>query len=174
MLNTARRSLLQKPYISSLDSLLRAFFSSQLQEPSEPRVVTDIPGPNSIRLKKELDSIQNSSGIQLFVDYSKSFGNYLTDADGNVFLDIYSQISSIPLGYNHPALLKAMSDPNNMSALVNRPALGILPPKDFNEKLKSTLLSIAPKGLNEVQTMACGSCSVENALKGMPFPMKAK
>ena len=28
-------------------------------------------------------------------------------------------------GYNHPALLKAFEDPNDLRALVNRPALGV-------------------------------------------------
>lgn len=135
-------------------------------EPKGPKIVTDYPGPVSKKLVAELNQIQNAGAIQLFVDYDKSIGNYMVDVDGNTYLDMYSQISSIPLGYNHPALVKAVQDPKNVSAFINRPALGILPPADFNDKLRSALLSIAPKGLNEVQTMACGSCSVENALKG--------
>lgn len=137
-----------------------------LSEPKEPLIRTStIPGPKSLELIKQLDSIQLSKSVQLFVDYESSIGNYLCDADGNLFLDIYSQISSIPLGYNHPALIEALRDPANTSAFINRPALGILPPKDLVNRLKGSLLSIAPPGLNEVQTMACGSCSVENALK---------
>uniref|UniRef100_A0A3B4YA80 4-aminobutyrate aminotransferase n=1 Tax=Seriola lalandi dorsalis TaxID=1841481 RepID=A0A3B4YA80_SERLL len=70
-------------------------------------------------------------------------------------------------GYNHPALLKLMSNPNNLSTFVNRPALGILPPENFPDKLTESLLSVAPSGMTRVQTMACGSCSNENAYKAM-------
>lgn len=30
-------------------------------------------------------------------DYEKSYGNYMVDADGNTFLDVYAQIASIPV-----------------------------------------------------------------------------
>lgn len=133
-------------------------------EPSEPKIVK-FPGPKSLQLKEQLGKIQNSLAVQFFVDYKKSYGNYICDVDGNTFLDVYTQISSIPLGYNHPSLIRAIQNPENVSCLVNRPALGILPPDDFIKRLQSALMTVAPPGLNEIQTMACGSCSNENAFK---------
>ena len=33
-----------------------------------------------------------------FADYGKSLGNYVVDADGNVLLDVFSQIASLAVG----------------------------------------------------------------------------
>ncbi|KAJ6225024.1 hypothetical protein RDWZM_003569 [Blomia tropicalis] len=169
MLNRVRSNLIFGGY-RLLPQFLPTRSNSSYVEPNEPNILTkSIPGPESVRLSTLLGQVQNSGAVQLFVDYDRSVGNYLVDVDGNTFLDIYSQISSVPLGYNHPSLISALHDPKNVSAFINRPALGILPPKDFIEKLQSALMSVAPPGLNEVQTMACGSCSVENALKAVCF-----
>uniref|UniRef100_A0AAQ4PLB9 4-aminobutyrate aminotransferase, mitochondrial n=1 Tax=Gasterosteus aculeatus aculeatus TaxID=481459 RepID=A0AAQ4PLB9_GASAC len=132
-----------------------------------PSMKTSVPGPRSQVLNAAHVYSQNVGAINFFCNYDESRGNYLVDVDGNRMLDIYTQISSIPIGYNHPALIKLMSDPSSLSTLVNRPALGILPPENFPDKLTESLLSVAPSGMSRVQTMACGSCSNENAYKAM-------
>ncbi|XP_012944398.1 4-aminobutyrate aminotransferase, mitochondrial [Aplysia californica] len=134
-------------------------------EPEAPVVKTVIPGPRSQALREELDPIQCTDAVQFFADYEKSIGNYIADVDGNYLLDLYTQIASIPLGYNHPRILKAITDPANLSTFANRPALGVFPPSHFVKDLNETLLSVAPPKLRQVQTMACGACSVEHALK---------
>lgn len=40
------------------------------------------------------------------IDTANSLGNYVADIDGNKYLDMFMAIASIPLGYNHPALLE--------------------------------------------------------------------
>ncbi|XP_053328247.1 4-aminobutyrate aminotransferase, mitochondrial isoform X1 [Spea bombifrons] len=134
-------------------------------EYESPLMKTEVPGPKSRELIKQLNTIQNADAVNFFCNYEKSRGNYLVDVDGNRMLDLYSQISSIPIGYNHPALIKILQQPNNLSSFINRPALGILPPENFTATLEESLLNIGPKGLKQVMTMSCGSCSNENAFK---------
>ncbi|GFS19499.1 4-aminobutyrate aminotransferase, mitochondrial [Elysia marginata] len=152
--------------VCSVCPLWRHAWSCYSTEPNSPTVKTSIPGPKSIAMKRDLDLIQNTDVVQFFVDYDRSVGNYIRDVDGNVLLDLFTQIASLPLGYNHPRILEVLKDPANISAFANRPALGIYPPTEFAKLLSETLLSVAPQGLTQLQTMACGACSVEHALKG--------
>ncbi|XP_070779260.1 4-aminobutyrate aminotransferase, mitochondrial isoform X4 [Enoplosus armatus] len=124
---------------------------------------TSVPGPRSQELTKQLGEIQNVGAINFFCNYEESRGNYLVDVDGNRMLDIYTQISSIPIGYNHPALLKLMANPNNLSTLVNRPALGILPPENFPDKLTESLLSNKERGHNIPSDEDLSSCMINQA-----------
>ena len=41
---------------------------------------------------------QLTKGMSYFADFEKSKGNYIVDADGNVLLDVFQQIASMPLG----------------------------------------------------------------------------
>lgn len=77
----------------------------------------------------------------------------------------YAQIASIPIGYNNPALLKAARSDEMVNGLINRPALGNFPPTDWAHVLKSGILKVAPKGLNQVFTAMAGSDANETAYK---------
>jgi 4-aminobutyrate aminotransferase/(S)-3-amino-2-methylpropionate transaminase len=78
---------------------------------------------------------------------------------------VYAQIASIPVGYNNPSLLLAATSPEMASAIINRPALGNFPQHDWADILESGILSVAPKGMNQVFTAQAGSDANELAYK---------
>lgn len=136
---------------------------------------TEVPGPKSRKLLEEYNEIGGGGGaVAMFLDLEKSSGCYVTDADGNTMLDLFQQIASLPLGYNHPALRAAHQDPLMEVFSISRPALGLLPPKEYPKIVQEAFMSIAPKGLTKVQTMLCGSSANENAFKAAFFAFREK
>ena len=123
------------------------------------------PGPESARMKSALSATQETGAVKYFVDMEASKGNYVVDVDGNRMLDMFSHIASLPIGYNHPRMLRVFQDPANLAMLAHRPALFNLPPAGWAERIQSTLMSVAPPGLTHVTTQMCGSCANENAMK---------
>merc|ERR1712095_211844 len=99
-------------------------------------IKTPVPGPKSTQLRNELLEAQQMSSVVLISDFEKSSGNYFCDVDGNTYLDAFMQIASIPLGYNHPAILEALRDESNIKAMANRPALGWFPTEDWVVKIR--------------------------------------
>ena len=77
----------------------------------------------------------------------------------------YSQIASIPVGYNNPTLTKAAQSREMISALVNRPALGNFPSSHWHDSLKNGLLKVAPEGCDKIFTAQSGSEANELAFK---------
>lgn len=135
---------------------------------SQPIIRTSFPGPKSQESIIDLVKLQGDGfkgTLKVFADFDKSQGNFMVDVDGNVYLDIFQQIASLPLGYNHQAVVNAVSSPSFISMVVNRAALGIAPPVNHAKHLQESLMKVAPEGLDHVQTMACGSCALENAFK---------
>ena len=138
------------------------------------RAFAAIPGPTSRRLSREIDAWQDARAHQLVVDYANSAGNYLQDADGNRLLDLFAQIASIAVGYNHPKLLQLARSDEFVQLAVNRPALGSFPPTNWDEIVSTGLLRVAPKGLDQLFTMMCGSCANEGALKAAFFAFRQR
>lgn len=134
-------------------------------EPSAPIVRTAIPGPRSKEAIMDLDKVFDTRSLNMIANYRDSVGNYIADLDGNVLLDVYSQIASIPVGYSNPNLLRVAQSPEMASAMINRPALGNFPQHDWSEILRTGVLKVAPKGLNQVFTAMAGSDANETAYK---------
>ncbi|KZF22592.1 4-aminobutyrate aminotransferase [Xylona heveae TC161] len=140
----------------------KPFFSD---EPEGPTVSTAIPGPEGKKAIAQLDKVFDTRSLNLLARYPDSVGNYIRDPDGNTFLDVYAQIASIPVGYNNPALAEAARSPEMVTALINRPALGNFPSDDWASILETGILTVAPKGLNQVFTAMAGSDANETAYK---------
>lgn len=132
-----------------------------------PVINTDVPGPKTLEQKARLSKHQRVEQLMWFCDYENSKGNFLQDIDGNVFLDVFQQIASLPLGYNHPALLERVKSEEFHKTLVNRPAQGVAPGMNMVDQMNSTLMRVAPKDLTRVQQMMCGACANENAMKAV-------
>ncbi|KAL8420166.1 hypothetical protein RB594_003083 [Gaeumannomyces avenae] len=158
----ATSSATRRPLTGSAGSRPAPFYS---WEPEGPSVRTEIPGPKAQAAIAELDRVFDTRSLNMMADYPASSGNYIADPDGNVLLDVYAQIASIPIGYNNPALLEAARSPEMLQGLVNRPALGNFPPHDWAEVLRSGILKVAPKGLDQVFTAMAGSDANETAYK---------
>ncbi|KAJ2523657.1 hypothetical protein GGI11_001351 [Coemansia sp. RSA 2049] len=144
----------------------RRHLSWAREEPSEPRVVTSaVPGPASKAALERLSALQDTRAATFVGDYAKSTGNYIVDADGNVFLDLYCQIASIPVGYNNTALIAAAKSDQMATTLANRPALGVFPSTDWAQLLEDSFMRVRPPGMDMVFTTAHGSDANELAYK---------
>lgn len=143
-------------------------------EPSAPKVVTEsIPGPKGKSAIASLGEVFDNRCAYFVADYEKSVGNYIVDVDGNVLLDAYAQIASIPLGYNNPKLIEVAKSDKMTRAIVNRPALGNFPGADF-EQMQRDLLKHAPKGQTHVWNGLSGADANELAFKAVFFNYQSK
>ncbi|OWB71929.1 4-aminobutyrate transaminase activity protein [[Candida] boidinii] len=135
-------------------------------EPEKPVIKTEtIPGPVTAKKLEELGQVFDNRAAYFITDYYNSIGNYIADADGNLYLDAYAQIASIALGYNNPEILKAAKSDQMAVALANRPALACFPSTDYQSILEEGILAAAPKGFTHVWTAMTGSDANETAYK---------
>ena len=118
------------------------------------------------RLKKNI----LVDGFHIVVDTDKSHGSYIVDAEtGKEYLDCYSQFASQPLGWNHPALLKAQSHLGKaaLHKLANSDMYS-LDYADFVDKFSEITLDFS-----HYFFIDGGALGVENALKAS-FDWKAQ
>ena len=134
-------------------------------EPSTAALITPVPGPATEALRVRHARHQDARTVFVYQDPVRSTGNYLVDVDGNTFLDIYTHIACVPIGYNHPALLEAWRSGRFDWAAGYRASLGFLPPEPWVDLVDRTLVKVAPPGLDQVLTVTSGAEAVENAIK---------
>ena len=136
-------------------------------EPLAPILNTPIPGPKAQQFKSDVGQFsQDGWTIKFPIDLKGSVGNYAKDIDGNYILDLFGQIASLPLGYNHPDLMYATAGQEYHKYLAQRPACAVNPDMEWMRLLRDSVLKVAPKGLTELfLSCGCGTQSNENAYK---------
>jgi 4-aminobutyrate aminotransferase len=83
----------------------------ELAAMSEPRLVTEIPGPNA-RALIEADHRVTSPSLPRAYPFapSRGAGSMIEDVDGNVFLDFNAGIAVCSTGHAHPKVVAAIKD----------------------------------------------------------------
>jgi len=123
---------------------------------------TEVPGPRS----KEVVAREQrhlAPGLQAFALWAglamdRGSGSYLTDVDGNTFVDLIGGIGVNALGHCHPAYVKAITEQAKkltVGSLTSEP----------RAELVNEVAGIAPKGLDRLQLYSGGSEAVESALR---------
>ena len=78
-----------------------------------PRVGGDLPGPRSAELlarQGRRESNARTYPRHLPIAIAEASGSFVTDVDGNVFIDFLGGAGVLSLGHNHPDLVRAVTD----------------------------------------------------------------
>tara|TARA_Y100000310_G_scaffold298993_1_gene333424 strand:- start:833 stop:2119 length:1287 start_codon:yes stop_codon:yes gene_type:complete len=127
------------------------------------KTITKLPGPKSTKILAKLKKLNGGyAGVYPFIHSHQGKGSYFKDIDNNIFLDFASQVSSNPLGYNHPNLKKVLKSYSKTTPI--KYAGQDFPNKEHLQMLEE-LLSTTPKNLNTSFLINSGAEAVENAIK---------
>jgi 4-aminobutyrate aminotransferase-like enzyme len=129
---------------------------------SQVRIQTEIPGPKSKEVVAR-EQLHLAPGLQAFALWSgiameTGRGSYLTDVDGNTYVDLIGGIGVNALGHCHPNYVRALVDQAQkltVGSLTSRPRADLV-----NE-----VSELAPSGLDRLQLYSGGAEAVESALR---------
>jgi 4-aminobutyrate aminotransferase/(S)-3-amino-2-methylpropionate transaminase len=127
-----------------------------------PAKVNGWPGPNSVRLFEE-EQKYIAPGIQSIALLSKlaiekGEGCWLTDVDGNTYLDFNVGVSVASLGYAHPKYVAALTDQ------LKKIAVGSFT-TEVRLALMKLIADLAPGNLKRTQLFSGGAEAVEAAVR---------
>jgi diaminobutyrate-2-oxoglutarate transaminase len=135
----------------------------ELSIPGAPRIITEPPGPRSREIldyqtKNESSAVSYAKGMPMAIARGK--GATLEDADGNIYIDMFSGAGVMALGHGHPEILAAAH------AQIDQFTHTLDIPSETREKLVAVLKGILPKDLTRIFFGGpTGSDAVEQALK---------
>jgi 4-aminobutyrate aminotransferase len=126
-----------------------------------PALVTSLPGPKATAVISTMKKNCYDSTFTYPLVIADGKGCFLSDVDGNSFLDFTSNIGTCPLGYSHPAIISVLSSyaKNGAHKIAGQ---------DFyceeHAALSEKLLSVIPEGFKTF-FINSGAEAVENAIK---------
>ncbi|MEV5509700.1 aspartate aminotransferase family protein [Streptomyces orinoci] len=131
-----------------------------------PRVAGELPGPRSAELlarQERYESNARSYPRHLPVALAEGSGSFVSDVDGNVFIDFLSGAGVLSLGHNHPALVRAVTEQ------LGRLTHGLDFPTPVKDAFTEAQLSMLPAPLRDrMKVHFCGPTganAVEAAIK---------
>jgi diaminobutyrate-2-oxoglutarate transaminase len=130
------------------------------------RVRTEIPGPRSRAMLSRQDAVESNARSyprRLPIAIARGKGSYVTDVDGNVFVDFLSGAGVLALGHSHPEVVGAVT------RQLEKHSHGLDFPTPAKEEFTSCLLERLPGQLRERGRIhfcgPSGSDAVDAALK---------
>ncbi len=130
-----------------------------------PRVVTEVPGPESRGLAERLGRVESRNITRLEgeapIFWVEARGANVRDADGNVYVDLSSGFSVAATGHANPRVAEAVG----RQAATLAHAMGDVYPPEIKVRLLERLAALAPDPLGVCILGSSGSEAVEAALK---------
>ena len=131
---------------------------------SKPRIAinTEVPGPRSAELVAR-ESAHLAPGTQWMwqlagIAVERGQGAYLTDVDGNTYIDLLAGICVNSIGHAHPRFAAAIAE---QAARVSVGSFTTAP----RARLLEQVAALTPAGLDRVQLYSGGAEAVESALR---------
>tara|TARA_S200000501_G_scaffold378011_1_gene438653 strand:+ start:13917 stop:15269 length:1353 start_codon:yes stop_codon:yes gene_type:complete len=113
-----------------------------------------------------------ADGMDIIIDINKSHGSWLVDGrDGREYLDLFSMFASMPIGYNHPHLLK--NKDKLLQSAINKPTNSDIYSLEMASFVEIMGRIAQPDYLPHSFFIEGGGLAVENALKAA-FDWKAR
>ncbi|QLG63410.1 aspartate aminotransferase family protein [Halorarum salinum] len=132
----------------------------------EPRMTTDVPGPESRKLlerQREIDSSAVAYPRSVPIALDEARGATVKDIDGNVYLDFFAGIGVLNVGHSNPYVVEGVNE--QTERLVHT----IDFPTETRLELIEKLNEIAPGDLTDNNRVIfggpCGSDAIEGSIK---------
>ena len=133
--------------------------------PTLPEIVTEIPGPRSLALARNLRRAESPNVTYIAPDFpvfwEEAHGCLVWDADGNRFLDVTSAFGVASVGHSHPRVVAAVH--TQADKLLH--GMGDVHPSAVKVRLCERVASLVPLPNAQVILGLNGGDAVEAALK---------